>query len=856
MVGDFTGWGPDDGWPMRSLGSSGVWELFVPNARVGARYKYRVLGADGQWRDKADPLAAYAEVPPATASVVHHSTYRWNDADWLARRAERQPHQEPMSVYEVHLGSWRPGLSYRELADQLTAYVTELGFTHVEFLPVMEHPFGGSWGYQVTGYYAPTSRFGDPDEFRHLVDRLHAAGIGVILDWVPAHFPKDEWALGRFDGTPLYEHPDPRRGEHPDWGTYVFDFGRNEVRNFLVANALYWCDQFHVDGLRVDAVASMLYLDYSRNHGEWAPNKYGGRENLEALALMQEVNATVYKHHAGVVMIAEESTAWPGVTSSTAEGGLGFGFKWNMGWMHDTLLYTSKDPIYRQHHHHQLTFSLAYAWSENYVLPISHDEVVHGKGSLAGKMPGDTWQRLANVRALLAYMWAHPGKQLLFMGSELADDREWSEERGLDWYLLHDPARAGVQRLVADLNRVYRDTPALWAQDTEPAGFRWIMRRRRRQQHRVVRPDRPGRLDPGLRGELLRPAAARLPDRVAGRRDVAGGAQHRRAPLRRLGGGQPGRGTRRGRAVARHGRLRGPPGATAGCRLAPPGLSQGYLDWLLRQCFRCSFRSAMARGGQYAVPPKRRDAPGERRGSEPGDPDSVGYDVPLGAGPAADPDDLARPRGEVVGAQHPPLAAAAALVDGCRHGSVRGGHQVRRGAVVAGVRRVPDLDPVRAGGGQRRAEPGRVADRLRLGESVVRAVSRGEVRRRAPGGGGGEATSGGVVHDHAERAAVTGDDPRVAGRALVVQPVQGGHQVAVGRARPGGGIGERPGAARRTHRAEQVAGVGQVAGVDRAITGQSVHRVLGGASGAATLPVHCHAAGAAYRRGEVRRGGR
>ncbi|WP_406076541.1 1,4-alpha-glucan branching protein GlgB [Micromonospora sp. NBC_00858] len=474
LVGDFTGWAPDDGWSMRSLGSSGVWELFVPNARVGARYKYRVLGADGQWRDKADPLAAYAEVPPATASVVHHSTYRWSDADWLAQRAERQPHQEPMSVYEVHLGSWRPGLGYRELAEQLTAYVTELGFTHVEFLPVMEHPFGGSWGYQVTGYYAPTSRFGDPDDFRYLVDQLHAAGVGVLLDWVPAHFPKDEWALARFDGTPLYEHPDPRRGEHPDWGTYVFDFGRREVRNFLVANALYWCDQFHIDGLRVDAVASMLYLDYSRKDGEWAPNQYGGRENLEAIAFLQEVNATVYKHHAGVVMIAEESTAWPGVTRPTAEGGLGFGFKWNMGWMHDTLLYTSKDPIYRQHHHHQLTFSLAYAWSENYVLPISHDEVVHGKGSLAGKMPGDTWQRLANVRALLAYMWAHPGKQLLFMGSELSDDREWSEERGLDWYLLHDPARAGVQRLVGDLNRVYRDTPALWAQDTEPAGFRWI----------------------------------------------------------------------------------------------------------------------------------------------------------------------------------------------------------------------------------------------------------------------------------------------------------------------------------------------------------------------------------------------
>ncbi|GAA4566858.1 1,4-alpha-glucan branching protein GlgB [Micromonospora coerulea] len=474
VVGDFTGWGADDGWPMRSFGSSGVWEVFVPGAPVGARYKYRVLGADGQWRDKADPMAAYAEVPPATASVVHHSTYEWQDAAWLARRARRQPHQEPMSVYEVHLGSWRPGLGYRELAEQLTAYVTELGFTHVEFLPVMEHPFGGSWGYQVTGYYSPTSRFGDPDDFRYLVDRLHSAGIGVILDWVPAHFPKDEWALARFDGTPLYEHPDPRRGEHPDWGTYVFDFGRREVRNFLVANALYWLAEFHVDGLRVDAVASMLYLDYSRQEGQWAPNRYGGRENLEAIAFLQEVNATVYKQHAGVVMIAEESTAWPGVTRPTADGGLGFGFKWNMGWMHDTLLYTSKDPIYRQHHHHQLTFSLAYAWSENYVLPISHDEVVHGKGSLVGKMPGDTWQKLANVRALLAYMWAHPGKQLLFMGCELADDREWSEERGLDWYLTHDPARAGVQRLVADLNAAYRATPALWAQDTEPAGFRWI----------------------------------------------------------------------------------------------------------------------------------------------------------------------------------------------------------------------------------------------------------------------------------------------------------------------------------------------------------------------------------------------
>ncbi|MFY1691518.1 1,4-alpha-glucan branching protein GlgB [Plantactinospora sp. WMMB782] len=475
VVGDFTGWGAHQGWPMRSLGSSGVWEIFVPEATAGQRYKFRILGRDGQWRDKADPMARHTEVPPATASVVYTSGYRWSDGEWLAQRARRQPHQEPVSVYEVHLGSWRPGLSYRELADQLTGYVLEMGFTHVEFLPVMEHPFGGSWGYQVTGYYAPTSRFGDPDDFRHLVDRLHAAGIGVLLDWVPAHFPRDEWALARFDGTPLYEHPDPRRGEHPDWGTYVFDYGRPEVRNFLVANALYWCEEFHVDGLRVDAVASMLYLDYSRKDGEWLPNQHGGRENLEAIALLQEVNATVYRSHPGVLMVAEESTAWPGVTRSTDTGGLGFGFKWNMGWMHDTLSYLGRDPIYRQHHHNELTFSLVYAWSENYLLPISHDEVVHGKGSLLGKMPGDRWRKLAGVRALLAYMWAHPGKQLLFMGCELGDDREWSETRGLDWRLLDDPGRAGVQRLLRDLNHGYRDNPALWSQDTVPAGFRWIV---------------------------------------------------------------------------------------------------------------------------------------------------------------------------------------------------------------------------------------------------------------------------------------------------------------------------------------------------------------------------------------------
>jgi 1,4-alpha-glucan branching enzyme len=474
VVGDFTGWGPHDGWPMRSLGASGVWELFVPSVSVGERYKFRILGGDGVWREKADPLAQQTEAPPRTASVVAQSRYDWKDADWLARRSEAQWYKEPVSVYEVHLGSWRPGLSYVELADQLTDYVAEHGFTHVELMPVMEHPFGGSWGYQVTGYYAPTARFGDPDGLRHLVDRLHQAGVGVILDWVPAHFPRDEWALARFDGTPLYEHEDPRRGEHPDWGTYVFDFGRPEVRNFLVANALYWCEEFHADGLRVDAVASMLYLDYSREHGQWAPNQYGGRENLDAISFVQEMNATVYKHHPGVVTIAEESTAWSGVTRPTYLGGLGFGFKWNMGWMNDTLRYMVKEPIHRQWHHHEMTFATVYAWSENYILPISHDEVVHGKGSLVGKMPGDQWQKLANTRALLAFMWAFPGKQLLFMGSELADEQEWSESRGLDWDLLLDPARAGMQRLVRDLNLAYRDSPPLWTCDTTPDGFEWI----------------------------------------------------------------------------------------------------------------------------------------------------------------------------------------------------------------------------------------------------------------------------------------------------------------------------------------------------------------------------------------------
>jgi 1,4-alpha-glucan branching enzyme len=473
VMGDFNHW-DGRGHPMRSLGGTGVWELFLPGVGDGSRYKYEICGRDGRWLRKADPMASLAEQPPATASVVFTSTYQWDDQDWLDHRARAEPSRQPLSVYEVHLGSWRPGLSYRQLAEELTAYVTDLGFTHVEFLPVAEHPFGGSWGYQVTSYYAPTSRFGSPDEFRHLVDRLHQAGIGVILDWVPAHFPRDDWALARFDGTPLYEHADPRRGEHPDWGTLIFDFGRPEVRNFLVANALCWLEEFHADGLRVDAVASMLYLDYSRTDGQWAPNARGGRENLDAVSFLQEVNATCYRRVPGIMMIAEESTAWPGVTRPVHLGGLGFGFKWNLGWMHDTLGYLSHDPVFRHYHHNEITFSLMYAFSENYLLPLSHDEVVHGKGSLLGKMPGDEWRRFAGLRSLLAYMWAHPGKQLLFMGGEFAQGAEWSAERGLDWWVLDHEQHAGMQRLVRDLNRCYTGQPALWALDSSPDGFGWI----------------------------------------------------------------------------------------------------------------------------------------------------------------------------------------------------------------------------------------------------------------------------------------------------------------------------------------------------------------------------------------------
>ena len=473
IKGDFNSWDGREH-PMRQLGVSGVWELFVPDVGSGAHYKFVVLGADDEWREKADPMAFHAEVPPATSSVVFESTYTWNDDAWMAERASGAAHEKPMSTYEVHLASWRRGRSYAELADELVPYLQETGFTHVELMPVMQHPFGGSWGYHVTSYFAADSRFGNPDGLRLLIDRLHQAGIGVILDWVPGHFATDPWALVSFDGTPLYEDPNPQRGWHKEWGSHIFNFGRKEVRNFLVSNALFWLEEFHADGLRVDGVASMLYLDYSREPGQWTPNVYGGRENLEAVSFLQEMNATAYKRVPGAITIAEESTSWPGVTRPTHLGGLGFGFKWNMGWMHDSLGYVQNDPIHRQYHHGQLTFSLVYAYSENYVLPISHDEVVHGKGSLLRKMPGDRWQQLANLRTFLAYMWAHPGKQLLFMGSEFGQESEWAESRELDWWLLDNADHRGVHSLVRDMNGIYKDTSALWSLDTEGSGFSWI----------------------------------------------------------------------------------------------------------------------------------------------------------------------------------------------------------------------------------------------------------------------------------------------------------------------------------------------------------------------------------------------
>ena len=477
LEGDFNSWDGREH-PMRQLGQSGVWELFVPGVGSGTGYKYVVLGADGQWREKADPMAAWAEVPPATSSRVYESSHTWGDEVWMTERRDKQPVGEAMSVYEVHLASWRKRhgapLTWDQLIDELVPYVHDLGFTHVELMPVMQHPFGGSWGYHVTSYFAPDSRFGDPDGFRRLVDAFHQHDIGVLLDWVPGHFATDEWALARFDGTPLYEDPNPQRGWHKEWGSHIFNFGRREVRNFLYANALYWLEEFHADGLRVDGVASMLYLDYARSDGEWSPNKDGGNENLEAVQFVQEMNATVYKRVPGATTIAEESTSWPGVTRPTDSDGLGFGFKWNMGWMHDTLDYLEREPVHRSWHHHDLTFGLTYAFTENFVLPLSHDEVVHGKGSLLRKMPGDRWQQLATLRAYLAFMWAHPGKQLIFMGAELGQESEWAESRELDWWLLDHPEHLGMHRLVKDLNAAYRSSPAIWSQENDAGSFQWI----------------------------------------------------------------------------------------------------------------------------------------------------------------------------------------------------------------------------------------------------------------------------------------------------------------------------------------------------------------------------------------------
>ncbi|MCX7843798.1 MAG: 1,4-alpha-glucan branching protein GlgB [Candidatus Bipolaricaulota bacterium] len=479
VVGDFNGWTPGRH-PLRPRGVSGIWEGFVPGVGPGALYKYHIVSRYGWQGFKADPFAFYAEVPPRTASVVWDLSYAWGDAAWMGERGRRQSRAAPIAIYEVHLGSWRRGpegrfLTYRELAPLLAAYAKEMGFTHVEFLPVMEHPFYGSWGYQITGYFAPTARYGTPQDFMHLIDALHRAGIGVILDWVPAHFASDPHGLGFFDGTHLYEHADPRQGVHPDWGSLIFNYGRHEVRSFLLSSACFWLDVYHADGLRVDAVASMLYLDFSRPEGAWVPNPYGGRENLYAIPFLRRVNEEVYRRFPDVQTYAEESTAWPGVSRPTYGGGLGFGFKWDMGWMHDTLTYFQLDPIHRKYHHGKLTFRGLYAWTENFVLPLSHDEVVHGKGSLLGKMPGDPWQKLANLRLLLGYMYAVPGKKLLFMGGEFGQEREWSHEGELDWWLLSRPEHAGLQLWVKDLNRVYREEPALHELDCEPQGFQWVI---------------------------------------------------------------------------------------------------------------------------------------------------------------------------------------------------------------------------------------------------------------------------------------------------------------------------------------------------------------------------------------------
>jgi 1,4-alpha-glucan branching enzyme len=481
VIGDFNRW---DGRThvMRRLVPSGVWELFIPGLHDGVRYKYEVRTREGQLLDKADPYARQLETPPHTASIVTGSAYEWGDGDWMrARESLGEWRERPMSIYEVHLGSWRRregepqySLSYRDLAATLVPYVRDLGYTHIELLPVMEHPFFGSWGYQVVGFFAPSSRFGTPDDFRYFVDQCHQHGLGVILDWVPGHFPKDGHGLVRFDGTALYEHEDPRRGEHPEWGTLVFNYGRDEVRTFLLSNALYWLEEFHADGLRVDAVASMLYLDYSRREGDWLPNKHGGRENLEAVEFLKELNVVTHGRQPGTITVAEESTSWPAVSRPTFDGGLGFTYKWNMGWMHDMLAYMKEDAVHRRWHHGQITFSMLYAFTENFVLPFSHDEVVYGKRSMLEKMPGDTWQKHASLRALYGYLFAHPGKKLMFMGTEFGQRREWNHDASLDWDLLGDPVHQGLQRWVRDLNLVYRHEPSLHQVDFDGRGFSWI----------------------------------------------------------------------------------------------------------------------------------------------------------------------------------------------------------------------------------------------------------------------------------------------------------------------------------------------------------------------------------------------
>lgn len=471
VISDFNWWTGDR---MRLIPGSGVWGTFVEGVDEGTLYKFRIQDQWGTWHEKVDPMARYSEQAPQNASIVTETHYEWNDDEWIARREASRAHAEPMSVYEVHLGGWRHGLSYRELADQLVSYVTWQGYTHVEFMPLAEHPFAPSWGYQVTGYFSPSSRYGSPDDLRYLIDKLHQAGIGVIMDWVPGHFPKDDWALGRFDGTALYEHADPRQGEHKDWGTYIFNYGRNEVKSFLVSSALYWISEFHADGLRVDAVASMLYLDYSREEGQWVPNKYGGRENLEAIDFLRYVNSHLYSRHPGILMIAEESTSFPGVTKPVDDGGLGFGFKWNMGWMNDSLRYLELNPFHRQYHHGEMTFAMVYQYSENFILPISHDEVVHGKGSMITKIPGDDWQQFASLRAFYSYMWSFPGKQLVFMGQEFGQRHEFDESVSLEWFVADLWGHGGLKRLFRDLNKIYKENPALWQLDSDPRGFEWI----------------------------------------------------------------------------------------------------------------------------------------------------------------------------------------------------------------------------------------------------------------------------------------------------------------------------------------------------------------------------------------------